>query len=249
MKENIQQGMRSLSQHRLRTLLSTLGVLFGVVAVITMLSIGEGAKMETLLQIEQLGMNSIIIRQNELAEDQLLKARQQRSRGLSIEDALLLQQSAPHVQNHAALKVVEATINAAFTTISPEILATTYGFSDIKGMEVAEGRFICSLDVKQRSHVCVLGSEVAASLGKHGHVGQTISIDGADFQIVGVLRNKNWKAGKTTALTARNLNKNVFIPLGVETTLPNQKSTAKDAPLSEIILQIDHSHHMEQAAR
>ena len=69
--QNIQQGMRSLALHEMRTLLSTLGILFGVVAVVTMLSIGEGAKQETLAQIEQLGMNTITIRQNKMGEEQI----------------------------------------------------------------------------------------------------------------------------------------------------------------------------------
>src|ERR1700733_3392437 len=82
----MKKSLRSLMLHRLRTLLSTLGVLFGVVAVIAMLSIGEGAKQETLEQIEQLGMNSIIIRQMDLTDEQLQVAREKRSTGLSSED-------------------------------------------------------------------------------------------------------------------------------------------------------------------
>lgn len=64
----IKKSFRSLLLYRLRTLLSTLGILFGVAAVIAMLSIGEGAKQETLEQIEQLGMNSIIIRQHAISQ-------------------------------------------------------------------------------------------------------------------------------------------------------------------------------------
>lgn len=250
LKENFQQGFRSLLQHRLRTLLSTLGVLFGVVAVIAMLSIGEGAKLETLAQIEQLGMNSITIRQNELAEEQLIKTREHRSQGLTLSDATLLHNNVPYIQEYAPLKVVEASISAAFAAVSPEILATTQGFQTIKGLEISEGRFICTLDVQHRNQVCVLGSDVATSLGKYGHAGQTIRIDSIDFQIVGVLKNKHWKAGKTTALTSRNLNKSVFIPLGVEKTLPSQKITkAKNGSLSEIVLSISHSKEMRQAAQ
>lgn len=247
--ENVQQGMRSLAQHRLRTLLSTLGVLFGVVAVIAMLSIGEGAKLETLAQIEQLGMNSITIRQNELGEEQIFKGREQRSRGLSPEDFALLQHNVPHIENQAAIKVVEATIHAAFSTVSPEILAATPGFNAIKGLEVSEGRFLCSLDILQRNHVCVLGSEVAKSLGKYGHVGQVIRIDNIEFQIVGVLKNKNWKAGKTTALATRNLNKSLFVPLGVEKTLPSKTTTIKQDNLSEIVMQVSHSSEMETSSQ
>lgn len=245
--ENVQQGMRSLALHRLRTLLSTLGILFGVVSVVAMLSIGEGAKQETLSQIEQLGMNTITIRQNEMAEEQLLKAREQRSQGLNEADALALKQNVPFVQYQAALKVVETTVNTALASLSPEILAVTDAFDEIKGLKVAEGRFLGSLDIHQRKQVCVLGCEISKSLGKYGHVGQAIRIDNVEFQIVGILKNKNWKAGKSTALTTRNLNKSVFIPLGVDMSLPNIKQTAKQGALTEIVMQIDHSNKMPQA--
>lgn len=245
--ENVQQGVRSLALHRMRTLLSTLGVLFGVVAVIAMLSIGEGAKLETLSQIEQLGMNSIIIRQNEQAEEQMQKAREQRSRGLTSEDARALARGVPYIQHQASLKVIEASVSAAFASVSPEVLAVTDTFDEIKGLEVAEGRFLCQLDLQQRKQVCVLGAETAKSLGKYGHVGQTIRLDSMEFQIIGILKNKHWKAGKTTALTARNLNKTVFIPLGIEETLPHINQ-AKQGTLSEIILQVGSTSRMLQVS-
>lgn len=245
--ENIQQGMRSLSLHCLRTLLSTLGILFGVVSVVAMLSIGEGAKQETLSQIEQLGMNTITIRQNEMAEEQLMKVREQRSHGLTEIDVFALKQNVPFVQFQAALKVVETTVNTTLASLSPEILAITDAFDEIKGLKTAEGRFLGALDISQRKQVCVLGCEVARSLGKYGHVGQAIRIDNVEFQIVGILKNKNWKAGKSTALTTRNLNKSVFIPLGVDMSLPNIKQSAKKGSLTEIVLQIEHSSKMPQA--
>lgn len=247
-KENIFHGIRSLALHRLRSFLSTLGVLFGVVAVITMQSIGEGAKMETLAQIEQLGMNSITIRQNEIAEAQLQKGLEHRSHALNFADMQALEKNVPHIQNSAALKVVTACINATVTAISPEILAVTHTFDKIKGLETSEGRFLGSLDISNRNHMCVLGSEVSKSLGKFGHVGQTLRIENTDFQIIGVLKNKQWKAGKTTALTSRNLNKSVFIPLGAEMSLPNLTGLPKQENFSEIALQIKHSAQIPQAA-
>ena len=247
-KENVLHGFRSLALHGLRTFLSTLGVLFGVVAVIAMLSIGEGAKRETLEQIEQLGMHSITIRQNELAEEQLLKARENRSKGLTLQDAIALEEGVPFAEFHSALKVIEAPIQALFDSLSPEILAVTNSFKEMKGLELAEGRFVCALDQEQKNHVCAIGSEVAASLGKAGHVGQTLRIDNVPFLIVGVLKNRHWKEGKTAALTSRNLNKSLFIPLGVEKAFPSQRLSPKQDALSEIILKISHSNKMAESA-
>jgi putative ABC transport system permease protein len=244
---NFQQGMRSLALHRMRTLLSTLGVLFGVVSVISMLSIGEGAKMETLAQIEHLGMNSVTIRQNAMGEEQQQKVREHRSYGLTVKDGDILKKSVPNVDSLAMLKVVETPIQAVFVGLSPEVLAVTHSYGKVKGLEIAEGRFLCDLDLQKKSRVCALGSEVAKSLGKYGHEGQILRIDNEQFLIVGVLKTKQWKQGKTNALTSRNLNKSLFIPLGVEMTLPQAKQTFKQEALSEITMQIAHSNKMPQS--
>ena len=244
---NFQQGVRSLALHRMRTFLSTLGVLFGVVAVIAMLSIGEGAKMETLAQIEHLGMNTVTIRQVEIGDEQQNKLREQKSYGLTVHDGDSLKQNVPHIDIISYLKVVEAPIQAVFSGISPEILAVNHTFEKMKGLEAAEGRFLCDLDIKKKSQVCVLGYEVAKSLGKYGHVGQIIRINNIEFQIVGVLKPKQWKPGKTNALTSRNLNKNLFIPLGIEKTLAKDPQTFKEGRLSEVTLQVSHSNKLSQS--
>lgn len=246
---NIRQGWRSLTLHKLRTLLSALGVLFGVVAVIAMLSIGEGAKMETLAQIEQLGLNTITIRQNELSEDQLIKVLEMRSHGLNREDLIQLARNVPHLQNITAFKVVETAIQATHKSVTPEILAISKDFDTIKGLQLSEGRFLCALDMQQKKRVCVLGSDIAKTLGKDGHIHRTIRIDNVPFQIVGVLKSKNWKAGKVTALTTRNLNESVFIPMGVESSLPFVKLSSKSQMLAEIILQIPDSSMLKQSAQ
>ncbi len=235
----LRKGFRSLMLHRLRSLLSTLGVLFGVVAVVAMLSIGEGAKQETLEQIEQLGMNNVIIRQIEMSEEQHIKAREKRSRGLTLDDARALEKGVKDVDIQAPVKVIEASITGTQSEISPEVLAVTRTYASIKNMHLAEGRFIADGDVYNKSLVCVLGAEVAKALGKHGHVGQTVRIENLEFHVIGVLNAKSWSSGKSSALTTRNLNKSVFIPLGSETALPKNQTNKNDG-LSEIILQIDH---------
>lgn len=244
----IKKCIRSLLLHRLRTILSTLGVLFGVVAVIAMLSIGEGAKRETLEQIEQLGTNTIIVRKSELSEEQHIKARQNLSRGLTLEDAFLLQQTIPSVRYHAPLKIVEASITGTTAEVAPELMAVTRTFHEIKGFKLLEGRFICDADIKNRQPVCVLGYDVAKSLGKYGHVGQTLRIEDMQFSIVGILESKLWSKGKTATLTTRNLNKSIFIPLGIESSLP-RRTLLKQDPLSEIIVQIQNREHIDQTGK
>ncbi len=244
---NIKEGLKALSQHRLRTFLSTLGTLFGVAAVITMISIGEGAKAEVLSQIEQLGTHNIILKQNELAEEQLNKT--SRSKGLSLLDVRLLNSALPEVSLIAPLKVVEAPISSKQGVISPEILAVTSEYESLKDLQLTEGRFICSLDTQNLNRVCVIGSELSKDLGKYGHVKQTIRIDNREFQIIGVLKNKHWRAAKNNVLSTRNLNKTLFIPLGVEQYMGKNTAKAKPAALSEITIKLSNNKNLQSTAK
>ena len=243
-KDEIKKTIRSLMIHRLRALLSTLGVLFGVVAVVAMLSIGEGAKQETLEQIEQLGMNNLIIRQNTLTEDQHLQAREKRSKGLTLDDAISLQNNIPLVRFQAPIKVIEASLTSAVKEMAPEILAVTRSYGNIKRFQLSEGRFICDKDNVNKRLICVLGHHVAQGLGKDGHIGKTIRIENNQFEIVGILKSTNWKESKNSLISNRDLNRSIFIPLGSEKSLQS-KYNMKSHLLSEIIIQLENSHiHM-----
>ncbi|MEE9169659.1 MAG: ABC transporter permease, partial [bacterium] len=83
--------------HRLRSILTMLGIIFGVAAVIAMLSIGEGAKREALEKYKILGVNNIIIRDKELSEKELETVRAKFSRGLSQKDARAIIKIVPTV--------------------------------------------------------------------------------------------------------------------------------------------------------
>lgn len=210
----IKKTFRSLLIHRLRTFLSTLGILFGVAAVIAMLSIGEGAKQETLEQIAQLGMKNILIRSV--------------SESLTWKDIDLLNHI-PFLLHTAPLKAIKGKGNE-------EILAVSRAYGEMKSLRLAEGRFICDLDTQEKGMVCILGYEVAKSLGKKGHVGMPLKIDDQIFDIVGVLHPIHWKPGKNGSLNIRNLDHAVLIPLGSEKALLANSAEAEN--LSEITLQL-----------
>lgn len=240
--------MRSLTAHRMRTFLSALGILFGVASVISMLAIGEGSKQEVLTQIKQLGTDNIIIRQNELTEDQFKKAQQKKSLGLRIQDAELLKNNIAEISKQASLKIVKGSIGGVSQQLNPEILAVTPRYNEIKELYLSEGRFISHLDLKQRHRVCVLGSDIAKSLGRYGHVGQIIRIENQQFLVVGVLGESNWVAGKSKKLNSRNLNQSIFIPLVVERGLP-LKSLQNSETLSEITLQLSKNASMTTTSK
>ena len=247
LKEYLLRSLRSLMLHRLRTLLSTLGILFGVVAVVAMLSIGEGAKQETLKQIEQLGINTLIIRQNNLSEEQQSQARQKRSRGLSMEDAESIRKGVPFLQWQAPVKQMKASLPGALQDMAPELLAVTTDYAKIKSLQTAEGRFICDSDRKNKSLVCVLGYDVARALGVAGHKGKMLRIGNIPFQILGILHSTEWQGTDNAVLATTNVNQAVFIPLGSEDGLKGP-GIPENELLSEIILQAKPQHDLTQIA-
>lgn len=241
------RSIRSLMLHRLRSLLSTLGILFGVAAVVSMLSIGEGAKKETMDQIEQLGINTMMIRQNALTDAGAQKARENRSQGLSEKDAELIKKFIPEIELHAPIKVIKASVPGSLQKMSPEIMAVTRQYGDIKSFKLAEGRFLCDKDRKDKNLVCVIGADVVKALGQKGHVGKTLRIENTPFLIVGKLEANQWKAGKNAFLATKNINQAVLIPLGTENVLRSYQHPENDV-LSEIILKIKSNQNLIQVS-
>jgi len=230
----------SLGQHKLRTFLSTLGVLLGVAAVIAMLCIAEGAKSETLEQIGQLGTSNIILRRHSLTEAQELRSRELRSQGLILSDADRLARTIRSLSKVAPLKEVEAAVLGAPPSMKPEIVATVPQYQETKDMAVARGRFLCDLDVASRQLVCVLGADIAEALGPQGQLNRALRIEDSSFRIVGVLQHRKWRISRSAAITARNTNQMIFIPLGTEAAFGSSAPAQGPpfVPLDEIAIRV-----------
>ena len=183
----IKSGFRSLTLHKLRSSLSVLGVVFGVVALIAMISIGEGAKREALRQIELLGTNNVIVKSLGQTEAQEIKAREKLSQGLTLNDADRLKSMIPGIVRSAALEEIEAEIIGARVESAYQLVATTENYGLVKNLRVSQGRYICAQDQRLKNLVCVLGWEIARELGQQGRLGSSLRIEGNIFKVVGIL--------------------------------------------------------------
>lgn len=233
----LKRSMRSLMLHRLRSCLSILGILFGVAAVVAMLSIGEGAKKQTMNQIERLGINTMIIRQNSLSDADQHKARENLSLGLSEGDAYLIQDLIGEIEAVAPIKLIKASLPGSLQNTVPEIMAVTRQYGDIKSFKMAEGRFICDMDKKNKNLICVLGYDIARALRHRGHVGNTLRIENTPFYIAGILENHQRETSGNAFLATKNVNQAIFIPLGTENVLRSYLHPENDQ-LSEVILKV-----------
>ncbi len=253
-------AFRCLWQQKLRSVLSILGVICGVITVLIMLGAGEGAKQKILTRIERLGTQNIYIQAVSLNPEQAARAAQQRSRGLRMADAAGIRKSCREAIQVAGLKEIEAAIIGASAGISPRIVAASASYDDILNLRVQSGRFFTRVDVDEKNLVCVLGHTVSRRLGAKGKPGQRIRIQNHVFHVVGVLAGMDPVSDEQSAIAIRDFNNMVFLPMGTERFIDTHGrnhagvgntpsfSGENDSALSEIIVQMQHSEVVPQAA-
>ncbi len=250
--KTLQTALRSLMLQKLRSLLSVLGVVCGVMAVVAMISIGEGAKEETISQIEQLGTRNIYIKAVTLTEDQTANARERLSLGLTIADKQRIDSGCATLEKSAGLLEIRASILGLPREMTPQVVACSVDYAELLGMHISSGRFIAPMDGRQRNLVCVLGSDVARALEGAGRPGSFIRINDSVFKVVGILDRIEHRTGRTATVSTRNYNEMVFVPLESAAVLyePGLKKKAGDArPLSEIVMRVAAVEEVRATAR
>ncbi|MDH4156520.1 MAG: ABC transporter permease [candidate division Zixibacteria bacterium] len=209
-------SFESLTTHRLRTFLTMLGVIFGVGAVISMLSIGEGAKKEALEQISILGINNVIVNAKAPEEKRGSDQGLARSPGLSIVDGENIATLTDMVVNVVPQRIEgPTTIYHESSEASVRVVATEPDFINASSIEVEKGRFIVDLDNSNCAQVCVLGAKAKRSLfAFEDPLGQNVKIGDLNFIVVGVMADKYIARGKVEGFELKNFNEDVYIPLG-----------------------------------
>jgi putative ABC transport system permease protein len=247
-------ALRSVLQQKLRSFLSVLGVVCGVMAVVAMISVGQGAKQEAIRQIEQLGTRNIYIRSVELTEDQLARAREQLSIGLNPADLARIENGYDRAEQVGCLLEVKTSILGVPREISPQVVACSENYSDIQNIHMSAGRFIAFQDRRQRNLVCVLGNDVAALLGPSGQPGKFIRIEDQLLKVVGILSRVARRSGRSSTVSVRNYNEMIFIPLETAQSLTargggRREISAGAHPLTEIVVRVAPDQDVMEAAQ
>ncbi len=203
---------QSLGMHRLRSLLSTLGIVFAVMAVVAMLAIAEGARIETMKQIKGLGINNILVRQALLSEEQIDRARRRQVEGLGADDIRLLERL-PGVTEIAAVRELRADLAELGEAEAVPVLAVTAAYGRSRALRTETGRFIADLDVDNRNLVCVLGADLSRRLEPAGHINDVLHISGVPHRIVGILHNRETQGNRIAPVAFQDFNNTAFVPL------------------------------------
>jgi len=188
-QEAFRSALDNLAAHKLRSALTMLGMIFGVGAVIAMMSIGAGAERQALASIERLGLRNVLVRAKTFKDSELKEIRQ-KSLGVSQRDAAAISEAIPGVD----LVVPRIRIDP-YKVISPSgksdgaaVYGVTPRHADLAHLAVAEGRFLDPLDESTHAQVCVIGPEVRRDLFGYGEaVGQLVKVNDVWLEVVGVL--------------------------------------------------------------
>ena len=224
-------GFQNLLQHKMRSLLTMLGMIFGVAAVVSMMSIGAGARQQVMAFIEQLGVRNILIEAREsVSWDDLQKVRKL-SPGLSFQDYRVI--------NANVTGIVESTPRKRFvpSKMIPKPqrdMPTVYGvqpnYLRIAGLGVVSGRFFDQDETNRSAPVTVLGQAALQNLfGYEDPIGKFVKVNEQWFRVIGVVGPMLSASTPIEGVPTQDLNNLIYVPLyAAVNRLEDVRSDMKD---------------------
>jgi putative ABC transport system permease protein len=211
----LQLGLENLRAHKLRSLLTMLGMIFGVAAVVAMLSIGAGAQQQVMAFIEQLGVHNLIVEAREAVDWQAFQAVRKTSPGLTFEDFRVAQANLDGVVAATARKrVTPSKMLPRPTADMPAVYGVSPSYVGISGLRVASGRFFDQQEADAAAPVAVLGQAAAGAIfGASQPIGQYVKLNDAWFRVIGVTGPQLAVQSDVGGLPAQDRNNLIYLPV------------------------------------
>ena len=208
-------GFESLVAHKLRSLLTMLGMIFGVGAVVAMLAITAGAQKEMMAYIDLLGVNNIIIEAKESVDRNELQERRSKSPGLTFRDFRAISENVQGLQaltprkRFKPLKVLPKPSQE-----TPLLIGVQPSFLEINSLRMVEGRFFDAEDDARSAPVCVLGEAAKVNLlGYEPATGKYVKVNDSWLQVIGVLAQQATSDSDVEGLEVVDRNNLIIAPL------------------------------------
>ena len=215
--EIIRVGLGNLALHKLRSFLTSLGIILGVSAVIVVVSMGEGNKRSALRDIQALGATNVIIRSSKPPSSQMSSQARSTvvSYGLTRRDLRRIENAFAAEALVVPLKASGGEVSRQGDRFTSQAFGTTPSFRDVANLRVApQGRYLNDEDLIKNSPVAVIGHEIAQKLFRlEDPIGRSLQIDRVVFTVVGVLEPIGFAGGAGAAQLDRDLNKDIHIPI------------------------------------
>lgn len=223
-------GLEAIMYNRFRALLTSLGIIFGVAAVIAMLAIGKGTENEIAEQLKQVGSNNITITavwkedQNkagaEATEEKEEEKVKRYTSGLTIADGENIVTTLKEYVDYASPEIeLEKPIIYKSKRLSGKIIGVSNNFFDVAVLSIGEGKTFTNIHFSMAEPVCIIGKSLKAKLFTDVEpIGQKIKCGDVWLTIIGVLSAKNVSSQTISAYSVRNANQEVYIPVNTMLT-------------------------------
>jgi putative ABC transport system permease protein len=220
LRRTIRLGIRSLWLHRLRSLLTVLGIVFGVCSVIAMLAIGEGASLEAQEQIKNLGSQNIILRSLKPPEEQKVSEKGSQSYvlqyGISYKDVNRIRATIPGVTVVLPARKVSDYVWNISRRVDCEVVGTVPWYPEMRNHRVASGRFFTDAEMESQASVCTLGADMVPALfPRESPLGKHVRVGADYYQVIGVMepRGQEPKSDEAADAAGKPASHSMFIPL------------------------------------
>lgn len=214
-------AIESIMANQLRSILTALGIIFGVAAVITMLAIGRGAQQEILDQIKMVGVNNIMITPIVEAggggnSDDAGETKQARkfSPGLTLEDVEAIQEVLPTVKTATPEITLNSHVIQGGKRATAKLLGVSNEYFDIFNLPLLEGAFFNNYQEENGIPVCVIGANIKNKFfSKENAIGKYIKFDKVWLKVVGVLERNDVNLTRFENIGVNVMNDNIYVPV------------------------------------
>lgn len=218
---NLYIAIGAVLTNKVRSLLTALGIIFGVAAVIAMLAIGNGAQQEILAQIKLVGVNNIVIKpiieqeEEKLAENTGAKKEKKKfSPGLTIRDVNSIRETIPGITKMSPEIILNTYVIRSGIRRSAKLVGIDPSYFDIFSFELQEGQRFNDEQLKIGAPVCVIGNSIKTKFfPTENPIGKSIKVGPHWLKIVGVMKERLVSKTSISKLGIRDFNMDIYAPL------------------------------------
>jgi putative ABC transport system permease protein len=234
--ETLQTALANLATHKLRTALTMLGMIFGVGAVIAMLSIGAGGEKKALEAIGRLGLRNVIVKAKAVKPDDRAELRK-KSLGVSLRDGEAIAEAVPNVDMVLPrVEVKPYKILAPNAKTLGKVFGVSARYPKVASVALAEGRMFDAKDEAEYAQVCVIGDEIRRNLFGYGPaIGKQLKVNDVWLEVVGIFAGDVPGAQSGDVPVASNAQE-IWIP--VSTAMRKFDRDPLDAPVDELLVEL-----------
>jgi putative ABC transport system permease protein len=236
-REAIRTAVDNLAVHKLRSALTMLGMIFGVGAVIAMLSIGAGAERQALALVERLGLRNVLIRAKPF-KDEAAKEIRAKSPGVSPRDAAAIAEAVPGVELAApVIKIEPRRVLAESGKTAATAWGVIFRHAALAHLTLAEGRFLDPLDERTHAQVAVIGATVRRDLFGYGPaLGRDLKVNDVWLTVVGVLAPQGGSDDTFQGVNVGSVGNAIYLP--VTTAERKFEHDPLASPLDEVVVRL-----------